>query len=93
MEEFYCVFTFHVTQHALIFEDFLKNQGIDVKLMPVPRQISSSCGTAAHIPCQSETDIKRLCQDNKLPYDEFHRILKEEGKSWFAKFINKGEKR
>ncbi|NMA85292.1 MAG: DUF3343 domain-containing protein, partial [Epulopiscium sp.] len=44
MEDTYCVVTFHVTQHALIFEKAMKEADYPVKLMPVPRQVSSSCG-------------------------------------------------
>lgn len=89
MEDFYCVVTFHVTQHALIFEEFLKNKGIHVKLMPVPRQVSSSCGTAAKVPCELELEIIKWCDEESLPIDEFHRIIDKKGKSWFAKYINK----
>ena len=32
----------------------MKELGYDVKLMPVPRQVSSSCGTAAKISCDKK---------------------------------------
>ncbi|WMM25619.1 DUF3343 domain-containing protein [Tissierella sp. MB52-C2] len=89
MEDFYCVVTFHVTQHALIFENFMKESNIDVKLMPVPRQVSSSCGTAAKIPCELERDIKLLCTKRDIPIDDFHHIINQKGKSWFSKYINR----
>ena len=43
-----CVYYFQITQHFLIFEKIWK-LSYTVKLMPVPRQVSSSCGTAAKI--------------------------------------------
>lgn len=89
MEDFYCVVTFHITQHALIFERFMNDKGISVKLMPVPRQVSSSCGTAAKIPCELELDIIKWCQDEDVPIDSFHKIEDKRGKNWFSKYINK----
>lgn len=89
MDDFYCVVTFHVTQHALIFENLMKEKNISVKLMPVPRQVSSSCGTAGKIPCELEQDIKKLCMEKDIPIDGFHHIVSEKGKSWFSKYVNK----
>ncbi len=89
MEDFYCVVTFHVTQHALIFENLMNEKGIPVKLMPVPRQVSSSCGTAAKIPCELEKEIKKWCDDEDVPIDEFHKVEGKKGKNWFSKHINK----
>lgn len=88
MEEFYCVVTFHVTQHALIFENLLISKGIEVKLMPTPRQVSTSCGTAARIPCELELDILNWCKKENVPIDTFHKIKENKGKNWFLKYIN-----
>lgn len=89
MEDFYCVVTFHVTQHALIFENLMISKGIDVKLMPAPRQVSSSCGTSAKIPCELELDILKWCEENGVPMDSFHKIKNNQGKNWFSKYINR----
>lgn len=89
MENFYCVVTFHVTQHALIFEKFMNNKGIPIKLMPVPRQVSSSCGTAAKVPCELEYNIKKWCIDENIPIDDFHKVENKKGNNWFSKYINK----
>ena len=37
--------TFHSHFGALLYCKALKKQGIPTKLMPVPRRVSSSCGT------------------------------------------------
>ncbi|NLV89276.1 MAG: DUF3343 domain-containing protein [Tissierellia bacterium] len=89
MDDFYCVVTFHITQHALIFEKLMKEKEVDVKLMPVPRQVSSSCGTAAKIPCELEEDIKSWCVEENIQIEDFHRITNESGSGWFNKFLNK----
>ena len=74
MEDSYCVVTFQITQHALIFEKNMKELGYVVKLMPVPRQVSSSCGTAAKIPCDKKQEILDICKDKDLPIEGFHKI-------------------
>lgn len=82
MEE-YCVVTFHITQHALMFEKVMKELEYPVKLMPVPRQISSSCGTAAKIPCEKKEEILKLCNERQLPTKGFYKIEHKKKRSWF----------
>lgn len=89
MENFYCVITFHVTQHALIFENLMLSKGIDVKLMPAPRQVSTSCGTSAMVPCELELDILKWCETEDVPIDSFHKIEEKKGSNWFSKYLNK----
>lgn len=43
------VVTFFTNSGAIKFQRFLIKNNIEVKLMPVPRKVSSSCGTAAKI--------------------------------------------
>ncbi|NLV77192.1 MAG: DUF3343 domain-containing protein [Tissierellia bacterium] len=83
MDDVYCVVTFHVTQHALIFEKAMKEAQYPIKLMPVPRQVSSSCGTAAKIPCDKKEEILNLCKEKALPIEGFYRIEHKKKKYWF----------
>ena len=89
MKQTYCVVTFNVTQHALIFENLMIDNGIEVKLMPAPRQVSTSCGTSARVPCELESQILELCEAEDIPIDAFHTIESKQENSWFSKFINK----
>jgi hypothetical protein len=41
------IVTFYTQNGAFKFQRFLKDKGIDVKLMPTPRVLSSSCGISA----------------------------------------------
>ena len=43
------LFTFNSTHQALMSEKTLKELGYGVRLIPVPRNISASCGLAARI--------------------------------------------
>ena len=46
-----CLATFDTTHMALFFEKACRASGLDVKIIPVPRQISASCGLACSYPC------------------------------------------
>jgi hypothetical protein len=48
-----CVAAFHVTYSVLKAEKLLREREVTVKLIPVPRQISSSCGIALRFDCRS----------------------------------------
>lgn len=87
MVETYCVVTFHVTQHALLFEDIMKDNGIVTKLVPAPREVSTSCGTSAIVSCHLKEEILKLCQREEVPIDEFHQIQSKKHSSWFSKLL------
>lgn len=87
MTEYYCVMTFHSTHHSLIFEKELKKRGFEVRLMPVPRQVSSSCGTAAEFPCDLKEDILSICHEEYIELDEVHKIEKRDNNGWFSRFL------
>lgn len=89
MEEFYCVYSFENVNQAFSFEKLLKEEGLQVKLMPMPRQISTSCGTAARVDCEERETIDGLCKSLGVQTEGFHKIVNKNENSWFAKFINK----
>lgn len=76
MEE-YCVVSFQITSHAFIFEKLIKKEGIPIKLIPTPRQISSSCGMSADVPCEEMERIKEICKQNLIEGTEFHKLEKK----------------
>ncbi|WP_249168587.1 DUF3343 domain-containing protein [Alkaliphilus sp. B6464] len=89
LKERYCVITFHSTYQALRFEKILKENNCEVRLIPVPRQVSTSCGTAGEIPCNDKEIILRICRENYIDYGEFHCIEKEAKPSWYTKLIKR----
>ncbi|AKL94394.1 hypothetical protein CACET_c08860 [Clostridium aceticum] len=87
MKNYYCVLTFHNTHYALNTEKILKENHIPIKLMPVPRQVSSSCGIAAEFPCEDREMILKLCTEHHIEIDEIHKIQKQEKGNWFTKLM------
>lgn len=74
MNENNLVFTFYSTYLALEFERKLKAAALEVKIIPVPRQISSSCGLAGRILAEDLEKIKVICQENNLEYEEIYQF-------------------
>lgn len=69
-----CIATFYVTHMALMFERECKNAGYDVRIVPVPRKLSASCGLACRYPCQAEDEIRKLCLSKDIEVEAFHRL-------------------
>jgi hypothetical protein len=67
--EKYCVVTFYSTHLALKFERMLNQKEIEVKIIPVPREISASCGLAGRFLKENEDEVFLLCEENKIDYD------------------------
>lgn len=65
-------FTFDTISEALRFEKELKNSNIYVKLMPVPRRFSSSCGTCAAIEKNDLEEVELLISEKNLIYHELY---------------------
>ena len=74
------VATFHTHLSALMTSRNLKSIGVDARMMPVFRKLSSSCGTcvvyAAPGPCleQMDEDVERVYE---IVGEEMYRLLHE----------------
>jgi hypothetical protein len=47
-------------------EKLLKGEGMEVDLIPVPREISSDCGVAIELPLGLKENVLRLFKENKI---------------------------
>ncbi|MBS3977144.1 MAG: DUF3343 domain-containing protein [Syntrophomonadaceae bacterium] len=65
----YCYATFHSEYDALVFERVMKECGLPVKLLPVPRFLSSSCGVAARFSANLYEQVVATCNNRNLQYD------------------------
>lgn len=72
MPTVYCVATFYSVHDALNFEKVMKASGIPIQLIPVPRQISSSCGTAAKFSLQYKEKIEEIVSQKNLGLEKIH---------------------
>lgn len=69
-----CIATFETTHMALLFERSCRADSIKVKIIPVPRQISASCGLACSYPCESEDEVKRIAGEKHIDVETYHHL-------------------
>ncbi|MCK8825509.1 DUF3343 domain-containing protein [Fuchsiella alkaliacetigena] len=80
MEREFCVITFDSTHQALDFERLSKEYGLKTRSIPVPRQISSSCGIAAKFNEELIKDVRQLCLDYQIEFANIYRIYRDSSK-------------
>ncbi|MDD4837098.1 MAG: DUF3343 domain-containing protein [Dethiosulfovibrio sp.] len=69
-----CLATFDVTSMAIMFERVCRKEGLKVKVVPVPRSLSSSCGLACEYPCDDEDRIKAICVERDIDVVDWHKL-------------------
>ena len=70
----YSVVLFHSMSGALRAEKLLKNGGMGIKLIPVPRQLSSDCGVCVRFERPDEDLVKRKLAEAKIEIQGIHPI-------------------
>ena len=69
-----CYITFPTTFYAIRAESLLKPEGFNFKMVPVPRAISSSCGTALRCNCELLETIRTFLLGQNLELESFYRL-------------------
>jgi len=60
------VFLFESVHRVMGAEKILKERGIQVDLIPVPREISTDCGVAVELSKESEEKALLILEENKM---------------------------
>lgn len=71
-----CVITFQSVSYSIKFEKKMKEKGINVKLVPVPRSISASCGMCGKFDCSQRDEIERICTEGKIKHEGIYELIK-----------------
>jgi len=64
----YYVITFPSVHHAMAFEDMVKDSPMKFQLIPVPRQISASCGVAAKAQHMNQEELLQLLEQYEVSF-------------------------
>ena len=64
------VFLFESVHRVMRAEKVLKEKGIEVDLIPVPREISSDCGVAVELSQESEEKAFIILSENRISMSE-----------------------
>lgn len=67
--------TFHTTADALLCEKVCKEQNMEGRMIPVPRQLSSGCGLAWCCGPEEEGRFADFLREKQVEYDAMQVIL------------------
>lgn len=69
-----CFATFDVTSSALMFEQVTRDAGFGVRLAPVPRSISASCGLACQFQPEEYDALVDFATQKGLDVTSWHKL-------------------
>ena len=70
----YRVVLFYSTSNALQAEKLFKKTGVGIKLIPVPRQLSSDCGICLRFDRPDEPRVKAILEKKQIEIQGIHPI-------------------
>nr|WP_312576526.1 DUF3343 domain-containing protein [Sedimentibacter sp.] len=73
--EQYGYITFKSVSYAMKFETSLKKYDIIIKIIPVPRSISSSCGLCVRFNMLDKDKLEDIINKNKLEYSNIYTAI------------------
>jgi hypothetical protein len=68
------VVLFYSMSHALRAEKLFKRTGVPVKLIPVPRQLSSDCGICLRFARADEPRVREILAQKQIEIQGIHPI-------------------
>ncbi len=63
------------SSQAIMAKKILKTEGIDAKLIPTPRKLSSNCGTAVRILEKGSNEAKKTLEENEAAYSQLAPLI------------------
>jgi len=70
----FAVILFHTSNHAIRAEKVLGRAGRRVKLMPVPRHLSSDCGVCLRIDREAQEACRDLLKEARVEIASLHDL-------------------
>ena len=57
-----------------MFERTCRGAGINARIAPVPRKLSSSCGLACEFPCELRSKVEEIAGEKKIQVAGYYNI-------------------
>ena len=64
----YAVILVYSISHAIRIEGMLKKEGINARMIPVPRHLSSDCGSTVRIPGIAKENCEKLLRECNIEF-------------------------
>lgn len=74
MKDNFSVVIFYSTSAAIRAESLTKKENLKIKLIPVPRHLSSDCGICLRFNNEDKSKIEKILQDGKVEYENIYKI-------------------
>lgn len=75
-EKKYNLIVFNSTHHALAAEEELKNKDYQIKVVPVPPEISADCGIAIKF-ADKEIEIVNIIKESEIEFAGCYQVIKQ----------------
>jgi len=69
------VITFNSTTDVIAFEKYCHSNGVPGRIIPVPRQISASCGLCWMLPIEDADSIEERIREAGLSYAATYELM------------------
>jgi len=73
MEEYYLL-TFENTHQAISCEKTLQNQGLSVRIIPIPTELTSGCGLSLRFEKEKFSSVSKIL--NTIVYTALYKVIK-----------------
>jgi len=84
MQDYY-IAVFDSTHHAMMFEKTIKSEGFKINIMPVPREITASCGLSVKIDSADYESIRALAEQKNLSIKGYYLVETQNNKKTYRK--------
>jgi len=74
MDGNFSVVLFYSTSAAIRAEKLIQGAGLKVKLIPVPRHLSSDCGICLRFENNDIEEIRTILKTQEIEYDSIHQM-------------------
>lgn len=71
----YAVVLVYATSYAIRAEQILNRAGIQTKLIPVPRQLSSDCGVCVRVLYEEMDRVREKLEGNRCEFEGVYPLL------------------
>ena len=84
MNEYY-IAVFDSSHYALKFEKAIRDGGFNINIMPVPREITASCGISAKLEAGEIKGIMALAVKENLEVSAYYHVEVQNGRKTYRK--------
>jgi len=77
------VITFPSSNHAIAAEYICKSAGMEMELIPTPREISSNCGFSLLIYRNDPKKIRQILEKEDIPFAKIFIIQQPNGEKYY----------